>query len=162
MRTDTQRLATSCTLVLSVIVQTHSVDHREFRFMVLLWICPIRHCVIHLLFFQGVLHLAGQSLVCGFMKGWFLPLWMTKQGRAHSNEDGDIYFETQFQNEISISTMLWRFFNIPWLTVRFIKFRNFFSISVIMEKSPFGRFSLTVVTFSWGQREIKSKDKQKK
>lgn len=44
--------------------------------------------------------------------------------------------------------------------MRFIKFRNFFSISVIMEKSPFGRFSLTVVTFSWGQREIKSKDKK--
>ena len=36
------------------------------------------------------------------------------------------------------------------LTVRFMKLRNFFSISVMMEKSPFGRFSLTVVTFIWG------------
>lgn len=35
------------------------------------------------------------------------------------------------------------------LTVRFMKLRNFFSISVMMEKSPLGRFSLTVVTFIW-------------
>lgn len=33
------------------------------------------------------------------------------------------------------------------LTVRFMKLKNFFSISVIMEKSPLGRCSLTVVTF---------------
>jgi len=33
------------------------------------------------------------------------------------------------------------------LTVRFMKFKNFFSISVMTEKSPFGKFSLTVVTF---------------
>lgn len=32
------------------------------------------------------------------------------------------------------------------LTVRFMKFKNFFSISVMMEKSPLGRCSLTVVT----------------
>lgn len=32
------------------------------------------------------------------------------------------------------------------LTVRFMKFRNFFSISVMMEKSPLGRCLLTVVT----------------
>lgn len=32
------------------------------------------------------------------------------------------------------------------LTVRFMKFRNFFSISVMMEKSPSGRCLLTVVT----------------
>ena len=30
-----------------------------------------------------------------------------------------------------------------------MKFKNFFSISVMMEKSPLGRFSLTVVTFIW-------------
>lgn len=39
------------------------------------------------------------------------------------------------------------------LTVRFMKLRNFFSISVMMEKSPLGRFSLTVVTFIW-RREM--------
>lgn len=32
------------------------------------------------------------------------------------------------------------------LTVRFIKLRNFLSISVIIEKSPSGKYSLTVVT----------------
>lgn len=32
------------------------------------------------------------------------------------------------------------------LTVRFMKFKNFFSISVMMEKSPLGRCCLTVVT----------------
>lgn len=37
------------------------------------------------------------------------------------------------------------------LTVRFMKLRNFFSISVMMEKSPLGRFSLTVVTFNWSE-----------
>ena len=36
------------------------------------------------------------------------------------------------------------------LTVRFMKLKNFFSISVMMEKSPLGRCSLTVVTFIWG------------
>ena len=43
----------------------------------------------------------------------------------------------------------WR---IRELTVRFMKLRNFLSISVKMEKSPLGRFSLTVVTFIWRER----------
>ena len=43
----------------------------------------------------------------------------------------------------------WR---IRELTVRFMKLRNFLSISVKMEKSPLGRFSLTVVTFIWRGR----------
>jgi len=33
------------------------------------------------------------------------------------------------------------------LTVRFMKLRNFFSISAMIEKSPLGRFSRTVFTF---------------
>lgn len=33
-----------------------------------------------------------------------------------------------------------------WLTVRFMKLRNFLSISVMMEKSPSGKYVLTVVT----------------
>lgn len=36
------------------------------------------------------------------------------------------------------------------LTVRFMKLRNFFSISVMMEKSPLGRCSRTQVTFTCG------------
>lgn len=38
------------------------------------------------------------------------------------------------------------------LTVRFMKLRNFLSISVIIEKSPSGRYSRTVVTLIWGNR----------
>lgn len=44
------------------------------------------------------------------------------------------------------------------LTVRFMKLRNFFSISVMMEKSPFGRFSLTVVTFNWWRNTVSVKN----
>lgn len=40
-----------------------------------------------------------------------------------------------------------RFILTVVLTVRFMKLKNFFSISVMMEKSPLGRCSLTVVTF---------------
>lgn len=39
------------------------------------------------------------------------------------------------------------------LTVRFMKFKNFFSISVMMEKSPLGRCCLTVVTLIWEEQE---------
>lgn len=38
---------------------------------------------------------------------------------------------------------------VPIAQVRFMKLKNFFSISVMMEKSPLGRCSLTVVTFIW-------------
>lgn len=41
------------------------------------------------------------------------------------------------------------------LTVRFMKLRNFFSISVIIEKSPSGRYSRTVVTLICGNRSKK-------
>lgn len=41
------------------------------------------------------------------------------------------------------------------LTVRFMKLRNFLSISVIIEKSPSGRYSRTVVTLIWGKRPEK-------
>lgn len=41
------------------------------------------------------------------------------------------------------------------LTVRFMKLRNFFSISVMMEKSPLGRCSRTQVTFICGGRRVR-------
>lgn len=46
-------------------------------------------------------------------------------------------------------TKISRYMNLKYvlLTVRFIKLRNFLSISVIIEKSPSGKYSLTVVTF---------------
>lgn len=47
------------------------------------------------------------------------------------------------------------------LTVRFMKLKNFFSISVMMEKSPFGRCSLTVVTFTWGAAESRMNTKMR-
>lgn len=87
---------------------------------------------------------------------------MTKRVTAHSNKRRTRrweHFTLKWKSTRVSSTV--DSFNCSRLTVRFIKFRNFFSISVMMEKSPFGRFSLTVVTFSWGQREIKSQDKRK-
>lgn len=42
------------------------------------------------------------------------------------------------------------------LTVRFMKLRNFFSISVMMEKSPLGRCSRTVVTLICARTGVKS------
>jgi hypothetical protein len=53
----------------------------------------------------------------------------------------------------------WR---IRELTVRFMKLRNFLSISVKMEKSPLGRFSLTVVTFIWRGKGNGGRDRYKR
>ena len=51
-------------------------------------------------------------------------------------------------------------FHFGRLTVRFMKLRNFFSISVMMEKSPFGRLSLTVVTFNWRAKTQRGREKE--
>ena len=48
------------------------------------------------------------------------------------------------------------------LTVRFMKLRNFLSISVIIEKSPSGRYSRTVVTLIWGNRSKKHRSGSRK
>lgn len=48
------------------------------------------------------------------------------------------------------------------LTVRFMKFRNFFSISVMMEKSPWGRCLLTVVTLIWGDRKARERVRERR
>lgn len=53
--------------------------------------------------------------------------------------------EISTENKI---TKIFTYINLKYvlLTVRFIKLRNFLSISVIIEKSPSGKYSLTVVT----------------